>query len=76
MTLVEESGEPPRTTSVRRRVYTASGRLLYDNTWYSSYRGEDRLVRVGTKPKAKPKKKIGPSGPSGPTGPAGVIPPP
>jgi len=74
VTLVDESGEPSRSTSVRRRVYTASGRLLYDNTWYSSYRGEDRVVRVGTKPKAKPKKKKGPSGPSGPTGPAGVNP--
>ena len=78
VTLVEDSGEPSRSTSVRRRVYTASGRLLYDNTWYSTYRGEDKVVRVGTKPKAKPNKKIGPSGPSGPsgpTGPAGVIPP-
>jgi len=77
VTLVEESGEPSRSTSVRRRVYTASGRLLYDTTWYSSYRREDRVVRVGTKPKAKPKnkkKKRGPSGPSGPTGPAGVSP--
>jgi vancomycin resistance protein YoaR len=75
VTLVDESGEPSRSTSVRRRVYTASGRLLYDNTWYSSYRGEDRVVRVGTKPKAKPKKKKkGASGPSGPTGPAGVNP--
>jgi vancomycin resistance protein YoaR len=78
VTLVEESGEPSRSTSVRRRVYTASGRLIYNNTWYSTYRGEDRVVLVGTKPKPKPKKKIGPSGPSGPsgpTGPAGVIPP-
>jgi vancomycin resistance protein YoaR len=71
VTVVQESGEPSRSTSVRRRVYTASGRLLYDNTWYSSYRGEDRVVRVGTKAKPKPKKKIGPSGPSGPSGPTG-----
>jgi vancomycin resistance protein YoaR len=81
VTLVEDSGEPPRSTSVRRRVYTASGQLLHDNTWYSTYRGEDRIVRVGTKPKVKPKKKhrkigpSGPSGPSGPTGPAGITPP-
>jgi len=74
-TVVEESGEPSRSTSVRRRVYTASGKLLYDNTWYSSYRGEPRVVRVGTKPVPPPplkkKKKGGPSGPSGPTGPTG-----
>jgi vancomycin resistance protein YoaR len=74
VTVVEDSGEPSRSTSVRRLVYTASGKLLYDNTWYSSYRGEDRIVDVGTKPRPKPKpppKK----GPSGPTGPAGVKPP-
>jgi len=77
VTVVEDSGQPPRSTSVRRRVYSASGQLLHDDTWYSSYRGVDRVVRVGTKPKAKPKKKTGPSGPTGPTGPtgpAGVIP--
>jgi vancomycin resistance protein YoaR len=77
-TAVEESGEPSRSTSVRRRVYTANGQVLYDNTWYSSYRGEPRVVRVGTKAKPKPKPppppphKRGPSGPSGPTGPTGV----
>jgi vancomycin resistance protein YoaR len=76
-TVVEESGEPSRSTSVRRRVYTANGTLLYDNTWYSSYRGEPRVVRVGTKHKPEPKPPPppphkGPSGPSGPTGPTGV----
>jgi hypothetical protein len=70
---VEESGSPSSSTSVRRRVYTSSGALLYDNTWYSSYRGETRLVRVGTKPRPVPKpKKVGPTGPSGPSGPTGV----
>jgi vancomycin resistance protein YoaR len=72
VTIVEESGEPSRSTSVRRRVYSAGGGLLHDDTWYSSYRGEPRVVRVGTKPKLQPKKKRGPSGPSGPTGPTGV----
>jgi vancomycin resistance protein YoaR len=73
-TVVEESGEPSRSTSVRRRVYTSAGALLYDNTWYSSYRGEARVVHVGTKPRPKPapKKKKGPTGPTGPTGPAGI----
>ena len=68
VTVVDESGEPSRTTSVRRLVYLPSGKLLYDNTWYSSYRGEPRVMRFGTK--ERPKKK-GPSGPSGPTGPKG-----
>jgi vancomycin resistance protein YoaR len=73
VTVVEESGEPSRSTSVRRRVYTSAGALLYDNTWYSTYRGEPRVVHVGTKPKPVPKKKKpGPTGPSGPTGPTGV----
>ena len=73
-TVVEESGEPSRSTSVRRLVYTASGKLLYDNTWYSSYRAEPKVIDVGTKPRPVPqkKKKKGPSGPSGPTGATGV----
>jgi hypothetical protein len=71
VTSVEESGSPSSSTSVRRRVYTSTGTLLYDNTWYSSYRGETRVVRVGTKPKPVPKKKVGPTGPTGPSGPSG-----
>jgi vancomycin resistance protein YoaR len=54
--VVESSGEPARTTSVRRRVYDAGGRLIADNTWSSSYRSEPAVVRVGTKKKPKPKK--------------------
>ena len=69
VTAVDEYGQPPRSTSVRRLVYTANGKVLYDNTWYSSYRGEPQVVRFGTREK-KPKK--GPSGPSGPTGPTGA----
>jgi vancomycin resistance protein YoaR len=49
--VVEQTGEPPRSTSVRRKVFDAAGKLLYDTTFYSSYRGEPTLVRVGTKPK-------------------------
>ncbi len=73
-TVVQESGEPSRSTSVRRLVYLPSGKLLYDNTWYSSYRGEPRIVLAGTKERPKGKKKgpSGPSGPSGPTGPTGA----
>jgi vancomycin resistance protein YoaR len=56
--VVDSSGEPSRSTSVRRRVYSADGKLLYDTVFYSSYRAEPRIVRVGEKPKpAKPKKK-------------------
>ena len=55
--VVSESGSSPLSTSVRRRVYTAGGNLLYDNTWYSSYRGEKRVILVGTKPKPAPEPK-------------------
>ncbi|MGB8004882.1 MAG: VanW family protein [Gaiellaceae bacterium] len=50
-TALEESGSPSRSTSVERKVYDAKGKLLYDTRFYSSYRGEMRVIRVGTKPK-------------------------
>ena len=56
--VVDEFGSPPRQTSVRRLVYDANGKLLYDNTWRSFYVGEPSLVRVGTK--EPPKKPVKP----------------
>ncbi len=56
-TVLVDAGEPPRATSVRRKVYDARGKLLLDTTWYSSYRGETGTIRVGTKPKPKPEPK-------------------
>ncbi len=55
--VVEENGSPPLSTSVTRRVFDPKGKLLYENTWYSSYQGEKEIVHVGTKPKPKPKPK-------------------
>ncbi len=55
-TAVVDFGEPSRSTSVRRLVYQR-GKLLYDDTWYSSYRSQPKIVLVGTKPKPEPKKK-------------------
>jgi vancomycin resistance protein YoaR len=52
--VVEEAGEPARTTSVTRRVYTASHKLLSETTWTSWYRSEPEVVRYGTKPRPKP----------------------
>ena len=74
--LTESSGSSPLSTSVHRLVYAPSGKLLYDNTWYSHYEGEKRIVHIGTKPRPKPQPAgptgaTGPSGPSGPTGAAG-----
>ncbi len=53
--VVADAGSSPLSTSATRRVYDAKGNLLYDNTWYSSYRGEKKIVLVGTKPKPKAK---------------------
>jgi Tfp pilus assembly major pilin PilA len=52
---VETTGTPPLATSVERKVYDADGKLLYDDTWRSSYVGEPTIVRVGTKKPPKPK---------------------
>jgi vancomycin resistance protein YoaR len=62
--VVDQAGSPPLSTSVERKVYAPSGKLLYDATFYSSYVGEKQVVRVGTKkptpkPKPKPKQKAG-----------------
>jgi vancomycin resistance protein YoaR len=55
---VEESGVPAQETSVHRKVYTATGTLLHDDTWTSYYQAEKRVIKVGTKeppPPPKPK---------------------
>jgi vancomycin resistance protein YoaR len=60
-TVIDQPGSPSRSTSVRRKVFSPSGKLLYDATWYSSYRGDYQVVRVGTKePKPKPKDEAKP----------------
>ena len=51
--VVEEEGSDARATSVTRKVYDAAGKLLHDETWNTSYRGEYRIIRFGTKPKPK-----------------------
>ena len=51
--VVEETGDPPRTTSVRRIVYDADGKVLHDTVFYSSYVAEPKVIRVGTKKRPK-----------------------
>lgn len=46
---IEDSGEPPRSVSVRRIVYGKNGNVLYDTTWNSRYLAEPKIVHVGTK---------------------------
>jgi vancomycin resistance protein YoaR len=68
-TALEEPGQPSRSTSARRRVFDSDGKLMYDHTWYSSYRSEPRVIRYGTKqpppPPKEPKKKPNPPPPPG-----------
>jgi vancomycin resistance protein YoaR len=52
--VVDDPGVPALSTSVTRDVYAEDGKLLYHDTWYSSYRAEPKLVRLGP-PKHKPK---------------------
>jgi vancomycin resistance protein YoaR len=51
--VLEYAGVPAMSTSVSRKVYDASGKLLYDDTWYSSYRADPKIVRIGVKPEKK-----------------------
>jgi hypothetical protein len=44
--IVDDPGVPAMSTSVERKVYDEGGKLLYDDTWYSSYRAEPKLVRI------------------------------
>ncbi len=59
-TAIEEEGSPARATSVTRKVYDEDGNLIHDETWNTSYRGEYRVIRVGTKPPPKPEPKTKP----------------
>jgi vancomycin resistance protein YoaR len=60
-TVVESAGTSPSRTSVTRKVYASDGTLIRDETWNTSYKGETRVVRIGTKkpeaPPPPPKKK-------------------
>ncbi len=56
-TEIEEEGSPARASSVTRTVYDEQGKVLHDETWNTSYRGEYRIIRVGTKPPPEPKPK-------------------
>jgi vancomycin resistance protein YoaR len=53
--VVEEAGSSPQSVTVTRTVYNRDGSVLYEETWRTNYRGEKRVLRVGTKKKDKPK---------------------
>jgi vancomycin resistance protein YoaR len=52
--VVDDPGEAPMSTSVTRSVYSPDGKLLYHDTWYSSYRASPKLVRIGPKAVKQP----------------------
>jgi vancomycin resistance protein YoaR len=58
--VVEEEGVAPTRTSATRKVYTPDGELIHSETWTTSYDGEERVVRIGTK--VEPKKTKPPVG--------------
>jgi vancomycin resistance protein YoaR len=68
--IVEEEGSDASATTVTRTVYGEDGTVLHDETWNTSYRGEYRIIRYGTKPKPKepPKKEPGKKDPKKPGG--------
>jgi vancomycin resistance protein YoaR len=52
--VVEEEGAAPSRTTATREIYGADGELIRSETWSTSYKGEDRVVRVGAKVEPKP----------------------
>ena len=53
-TVVEEEGSSPSRTTATRKIYAADGALIRSETWTTSYEGENRVVKVGTKVVTKP----------------------
>jgi len=51
--VIDDLGEPAREIAVERTVYE-NGKVLSEETWYTSYDAEPRLVRFGTKPEPIP----------------------
>jgi vancomycin resistance protein YoaR len=54
--VVEVEGSAPTRTTATREIYSADGDLIRSETWTTSYEGETRVVRMGTKVVAKPTK--------------------
>ena len=47
--VVEQDGSSPSRTSATREIYGPDRELIRSETWTTSYEGETRIVRVGTK---------------------------
>jgi vancomycin resistance protein YoaR len=76
--VVEEEGSSPTRTTATREIYAADGKLIRSETWTTSYVGETRIVRVGTKVVKKPapqtEKKPAGADASGKTSPTSTTP--
>ena len=72
-TVVEEEGSSPSRTTATREIYAADGALIRSETWTTSYEGENRVIRVGTKVVTKPVAPKGKNPSEGKT-PAGTSP--
>ncbi len=51
--VVEFAGQPSREIRVERIIYQ-EGEVLHRESWYTHYRYEAKIVRVGTKPRPEP----------------------
>jgi vancomycin resistance protein YoaR len=77
---VESEGTEPSRTVVTRTIYGENGDELRTETWTTSYRGETRVVRIGTKiekptTKKKADKAAPPEGETPPEPPTTTSPP-
>jgi vancomycin resistance protein YoaR len=61
--VVVEDGEPARSITVTRTVYEG-GKVLYSETWTTSYRSEAKTVRVGTLTRPAPPAPVAPPPPA------------
>jgi vancomycin resistance protein YoaR len=52
-TKLDDPGTSGYATSVKRTIYAADGDVIREETWNTSYRGEYKVILVGTKPKPK-----------------------
>jgi vancomycin resistance protein YoaR len=55
--VIEAEGSRPSRTTATRDIYGPDGDLIDSETWTTSYKGETRIIRIGTKaPEPKPAK--------------------
>lgn len=48
--VIEQEGTKPSRTTATREIYGPDGALIDTETWTTSYKGETRIIAIGTKP--------------------------